>query len=76
MQKEVVMDYSELRSKIKEKVFTIENLSNLTGIPRSTLSRKLSTGKPLNTSQVIAVRDALGIKSRDTDRFFFTQNVS
>lgn len=58
-----------LRGELAKRGITIRNLSELTGIPYSTLTPKLRGEKPIAIDEARAIRDAIGAKMT-IDRLF------
>lgn len=67
------MDVLKLRSKMVEKKVSVESLSNLIGINKSTFYRKLSTdGKDFTVGEANAIADSLNLSADDFNAIFFT----
>lgn len=69
-------DMSNLTALIDDKYETREACARAAGISPATLSRCLSGSGDLKANQIKALRDALKIKPKDMDFYFFAERVA
>lgn len=69
-------DMSNLAALIDTKFETREACAKAAGLTTSTLSRCLSGSGDLKANQIKALRDALKIKPKDMDYYFFSAPVA
>ncbi len=64
-----MIKFAKVRGRMAERGMTMTHLSELSGIPVSTLSNKLSGQTEFKTSEIVAVAKALEIPS--IEKYFF-----
>lgn len=67
-----MVNINKLKGKIVENGFTVEELADKTGIPRSRFSRRFSDGgSKFTVGEVKLISDALMLKVEDVNSIFF-----
>lgn len=71
----MVIDYSKLSGRIKEKGFTQESLAKHIGITPGSMSDKLNNKSFFKQMEIIAICLALDIQFEEIGEYFFTRKV-
>lgn len=68
-------NYSKLSGRIAEKGYTLEQLSSLIGISRTSLYKKLKGESNFTQEEIYKIVDLLCIPVSEIPVYFFTENV-
>lgn len=68
-------DYSKLYGYMKEKGYTQEKLSKLSGVSIGTINQNLKTGRAFRGENIFDLSRALGMNKEDIGYYFFRKRV-
>ena len=71
----MVIDYSKLLGRIREKGFTQAQIANLVGMTPGTMSAKLNNQAYFKQTEIIAICEVLEIPISEYGEYFFTRRV-